>query len=145
MARGPQVLRFPVHGPGTAKLGEHLGGPTVTADSRTFGTDPARQRRYRAFLQRRLPRFLGPELATRTCLYTLTPDDGFVLDRVPEQPQIAVAVGAGRALEYASLFGRLLTELALQGHASQPLGDFRLDRPALTGQAAAATVSGDAT
>jgi sarcosine oxidase len=123
---------FPVHGPGATKLGEHIGGPDTTADSRTFAPDPARQQRYQTFLQHRLPRFLGPEKATRTCLYTLTPDDLFVLDRVPERPQIAVAVGAGHAFKYASLFGQLLTELAVQPRTSQPIESFRLDRLALT-------------
>lgn len=124
---------FPVHGPGATKLGEHLGGPVVTADSRTFTADPERQQRYRAFLEQRLPRFLGPEVTTRTCLYTLPPDDSFVLDLVPEWPQIAVAVGAGHAFKYASLFGRLLTELAVQPKPSHTLESFRLDRPALSG------------
>ena len=48
----------------------------------------------RAFLARYLPDALGPEIYTKTCLYTLTPDRDFVLDAVPEAEGVFVAIGA---------------------------------------------------
>ena len=41
-----------------------------------------------------------------TCLYTLTADRDFVLDRVPDHPQVLVALGAAHGFKFASWFGR---------------------------------------
>jgi sarcosine oxidase len=123
---------FPVYGEVATKLGEHMGGPEVTAETRTFEPDPARQARYRAFLQRHIPGFVGPELYTKTCLYTVPPDQNFVLDALPGDPRVVVAVGAGHAYKFAALIGRILAELACDGTCSHRLEAFALTRPALT-------------
>ena len=68
-----------------------------------------------AFLRGHLPGALGPDIYTKTCLYTLTPDRDFVLDRVPEAPNVLVALGAAHAFKFASLFGRILAELIVDG------------------------------
>jgi sarcosine oxidase len=60
---------FPVYGEVATKLGQHMGGPETTATTRTFEPDPVRQKRYAAFVEQHLPRFGGPELHTKTCLY----------------------------------------------------------------------------
>jgi sarcosine oxidase len=123
---------FPVYGEVATKLGEHMGGNEVTAGTRTFEPDPVRQRRYREFLQERVPGFLGPELYTKTCLYTVPPDQNFVLDTLEKHPQISVAVGAGHAYKFAALIGEILSELALDGESSYPIEEFALTRTALT-------------
>ncbi len=122
---------FPVHGEVATKMGQHNGGPTVTAESRDFDPDPVRQQRYRDFLNRYIPGFVGPERDTKTCLYTVPPDQNFVLSTVPEYPQMSVAVGAGHGFKFASLMGRTLSQLALDGRTDYPIEAFRIDRPAL--------------
>ena len=128
---------FPVYGEVATKLGQHMGGlkKPVTADTRTFEPDPVRIRRYRNFLGKHIPGFLGPELYTKTCLYTIPPDQNFVIDTLPEHPQISVAVGAGHAYKFAGLIGRILADLALEGKSSFPIRAFRLDRPAISDEA----------
>ena len=100
-------------------MGQHNGGHKVTPDTRTFEPDAVRQQRYRNFLQRYLPRFVGPELYTKTCLYSVPPDQNFVLDQQPQYPQIAVFVGAGNSFKFASLLGKILSELALDRQKNQ--------------------------
>jgi sarcosine oxidase len=123
---------FPVYGEVATKLGQHMGGPEVTAGTRGFQPDPARVARQREFLAARVPGFLGPELYTKTCIYTIPPDQNFVLDTLPEHPGVSVAVGAGHAYKFASLLGRILGELAVKGRTDYPIEKFRLTRPALT-------------
>jgi len=123
---------FPIHGEVATKLGQHMGGPETTADGRTFEPDPVRRERYRQFVERHLPRFGGPELYTKTCLYTVPPDQGFVLDTVAEHPQVSVAVGAGHAYKFAALIGGLLADLAMDRAPAHPIDAFSLTRPALT-------------
>ena len=126
---------FPVYGEVATKLGEHMGGHEVSAETRDFEPDPVRQRRYREFLQRRVPGFLGPEVYTKTCLYTVPPDQNFILDTLEEHPQISVAVGAGHAYKFAALIGEILAQLALEGESEYPIREFALTRPALTDEA----------
>jgi sarcosine oxidase len=123
---------FPVYGDVATKLGQHMGGHEVTPETRTFDPDPIRQERYRHFLERYLPGFLGPELRTKTCPYTLPPDHHFVLDSLPDHPQISVVVGAGQAFKFASLIGRILAGLAMDGSSAYPIEPFKITRPAIT-------------
>jgi len=133
---------FPVYGEVATKLGQHMGGlaKPVTAETRTFEPDPVRIERYRNFLERYIPGFLGPELYTKTCLYTIPPDQNFVIDTLPEHPQISVAIGAGHAYKFAGLIGRILSELALDGESTFPIEAFRLERPAISDAAFAKTL-----
>jgi sarcosine oxidase len=123
---------FPVYGEVATKAGQDVGGEVVTADTRTFEPNPRAAADLRRFLERYIPRSLGPELYTKSCLYTLTPDRDFVIDTLPEHPQIAVAIGAGHAFKFAGLIGRILSQLAIQGGSDYPIEAFQLDRPALT-------------
>ncbi|MEU6698573.1 N-methyl-L-tryptophan oxidase [Pseudonocardia sp. NPDC046786] len=123
---------FGVHGEMATKLGQHMGGHETTADDRTFEPDPVRRDRYARFVERHIPRFGGPELYSKTCLYTVPPDQDFVLDTVPGHPQIVVAVGAGHAFKFAALIGGLLADLAAGRAPAHPLDAFSITRPALT-------------
>jgi sarcosine oxidase len=123
---------FPVYGEVATKLGQHMGGDETTADDRSFEPDPVRRERYAEFVARHIPRFGGPELYSKTCLYTVPPDQNFILDRLPEHPQIVVANGAGHAYKFAALIGRLLTDLALDREPTHPIDGFTITRPALT-------------
>src|SRR5438105_12532703 len=87
--------------------------------------------RVSAFVQRTLPRMDGPVLYSKTCLYTLTPDRDFVIDTLPGFPQIALALGAAHGYKFASLIGRILSDLALDGRTDYNIAPFAVDRPIL--------------
>jgi sarcosine oxidase len=103
----------------------------VTADSRTFEPDQAALARVRSFLSKHIPTALGPVIYTKTCLYTLTPDKDFILDALPRHPNALVAIGGGHGFKFASLIGRILSELAVDGRTGYDIAPFRLDRPTL--------------
>ena len=115
----------------TADAAEYTLGQEVTADTRTFDPDLEARDRVVRFLERHLPGALGPIIYTKTCLYTLTPDRDFVLDVLPEHPEIAVAIGGGHGFKFASLIGQILSELSIDGHSPRDLAPFRIDRPIL--------------
>jgi sarcosine oxidase len=123
---------FPVHGEVATKLGQHMGGHETTAEDRTFEPDPVRRARYADFVARHIPRFGGPELYTKTCLYTVPPDQDFIIDTLPEHPQVVVANGAGHAFKFAALIGQLLADLVVGRAPSHPIDAFSITRPALT-------------
>ena len=127
----PCFYGFPVFGEPGPKVGQDAGGRETTGDTRTFDPDPEALERVVRFLERHLPGALGPILYTKTCLYTLTPDRDFVLDVLPEHPEVAVAIGGGHGFKFASLIGQILSELAVDGRTARDLAPFRIDRPIL--------------
>ncbi len=127
----PCYYGFPVYGEAGIKVAQDVGGVEVTAVSRTFTPDTAHAQRVADFTQRLLPGGYGPPILTKTCLYTLTPDRDFVIDTLPGRPHIAVAIGAGHAFKFASLIGKLLGELVVDGPTSADLSPFKIDRPIL--------------
>ncbi len=127
----PSFYGFPVYGEAGPKAAQDVGGEVVTAESRSFAPNPALQQRVNDFVQRILPRAYGPPILSKTCLYTLTPDRDFVIDTLPENPNVIVAVGAGHAFKFASVIGRILSELALKGTTDQDISAFRINRDIL--------------
>ncbi|HWI46170.1 MAG TPA: N-methyl-L-tryptophan oxidase, partial [Rubrobacter sp.] len=104
---GPDYTFYglPVYGAVGSKAGQDTGGDVVTVDTRTFIPNPRVLATLRDFLQRYIPRSLGPELYTKTCLYDMPPDREFVLGTVPGVPQVAFFCGAGHAFKFAGLAG----------------------------------------
>jgi sarcosine oxidase len=127
----PCFYGFPVFGEAGTKAAQDAGGKPVTPDGRSFEPDPANAAGVRAFLAKYLPSALGPEIYTRTCLYTLTPDRDFVIDGVPEADGAFVAIGAGHAFKFASVIGKTLSELAIDGCTDVDLRPFSIERPVL--------------
>ncbi len=127
----PCYYGFPVFGEAGTKAAQDAGGKPVTPDGRSFEPDAANLARVREFLSQYLPAALGPEICTKTCLYTLTPDRDFVIDAVPDVDGVFVAIGAGHAFKFASLIGKTLSELALDGSTEVDLGPFSIARPIL--------------
>jgi sarcosine oxidase len=68
---------------------------------------------------------------TTTCLYTLTADRDFVLDRLPGCEQVSVALGAAHGFKFAAWFGRTLAELGPGVPKPPQLDPFALDRSSL--------------
>ena len=127
----PCYYGFPVFGEQATKIAQDAGGKSVTAETRTFEPDPANFDGVTRWAERYLPTALGPLLYTKTCLYTLTPDRDFVIDRIPGHDNAVIAIGAGHAFKFASVIGRILSELALDRSTPSDLEPFTLGRPIL--------------
>lgn len=105
------------------KFGRHDDGETCTADTvrRTVSEDEVRA--MLAVLGRYLPEAAGSVLMTVTCLYTMTPDAHFVVDRHPRWAQVALACGfSGHGFKFAPVIGEALADLALDGRSALPIG-----------------------
>jgi sarcosine oxidase len=128
----PSFYGFPVFGEtDSVKVTQDAGGRAVDPDTRGFEEDPAITARVTAFLERYLPSALGPVRRLKTCLYALTPDRDFIVDRLPGHPNVSVAAGGGHGFKFAAAIGRILSDLALDGATKSDLSAFRIDRPIL--------------
>lgn len=127
----PSFYGFPVFGEPAVKVAQDAGGRPVDPDARDFEPDEENLARVQRFLERYLPSALGPIHYTKTCLYTLTPDRDFVIDRIPGHAGVAVAIGAGHGFKFASVIGRILSELIADRSTPSDISEFSLRRPIL--------------
>ena len=83
-----------------------------------------------------MPRLVGDSARARsrlrdsaTCLYTMTPDDDFIVDRHPEFNTVVFAAGfSGHGFKFAPLIAVALADLVLLGETSLPIGFLSLGR-----------------
>lgn len=123
---------FPVHLHGFIKIGDHRKGPVVKkADpSLLRESTPRFEKSCRQFLKRFLPE-LAPftEFEGHVCWYDNTPDDDFILDRLPDAPNAFVAAGfSGHGFKFAPIVGKSMAELMTAGKSELNLHRFRLGR-----------------
>ncbi len=80
----------------------------------------------RRWLSTRLPDLATAKwLGGRQCLYTLTPDEHFVLGLHPDSPSVAVACGfSGHGFKFAPVIGEILADLVTTGATTHSIGLF---------------------
>jgi sarcosine oxidase len=76
-----------------------------------------------------LPAANGKLVAAATCLYTMAPDGDFIIDTLPDHPQIVIASPcSGHGFKFAPLVGEILADLATKGATARDISRFRLRR-----------------
>ncbi len=121
---------FPVFGVPGFKIGRyhHLGEET-TPETIERSVSERDEEVLRAVLSRCFPDADGPTMALKTCLFTNSPDEHFMIDVLPDHPQVSVAGGfSGHGFKFASAVGEVLADLARGEPTAQDLSMFRLDR-----------------
>ncbi len=115
------------------KVAEHSGGRLLhdpLAIDRSV--DPTEQRRLEKFVSAHLPGVKSHVTNHATCLYTMSPDEHFIVDHHPALPQVVFAAGlSGHGFKFAPALGRALAEMALAGRTKLPLDFLSLNRFAL--------------
>ncbi len=127
----PSFYGFPIFGEPAVKIAWDRCEISTDPENRSFEPRADVTDAVLGFAGRHLPAAVGPVRLAKTCLYTLTPDRDFVVDRVPGTQNIFTAVGAGHAFKFASLIGKVLTDLALDGETSHDITALAADRPIL--------------
>ncbi len=115
------------------KVAEHTGGDPV-ADPLDVDREPHRadQERVEQFLANHLPGVRREIAHFSVCMYTLTPDEHFIVDRHPSDPRIVLAAGlSGHGFKFTGVLGEALADLALSGRTDLPIGFLSLDRAGL--------------
>ncbi|MBX3439095.1 MAG: N-methyl-L-tryptophan oxidase [Planctomycetaceae bacterium] len=114
----------------TIKLAEHSGGVPVddplTVDRGRHDVDLAPVHR---FITESL-RHVSPQPRRHAvCMYTMSPDAHFLIDRHPEYPQVVFGAGfSGHGFKFTSVVGEVLADLTIEGQTSRPVGFLGLER-----------------
>lgn len=97
------------------KIGLHYGMPTT---ARTIDREikPEEIELLVNVLDRYMPGASGPVVKQITCMYTMTPDEDFIVELHPEHPQVAIACGfSGRGYKFAPTIGEIMADLLIDG------------------------------
>jgi sarcosine oxidase len=127
----PLLYGFPLTGPDSegVKVGLHGSDEFCSPESVDRTIRPADERIIRARVAEALPLLAGRLLHAETCLYTMTPDEHFVIDKHPEFSQVTLAAGfSGHGFKFAPVLGEVLAELATGGSPEYDLGLFSTRR-----------------
>lgn len=121
---------FPKLDEAGVKVGDHSGGESVDDPS-------ALQREARADDMQRMGGFIathlpgaGPAVTRHSvCMYTMTPDEHFIIDRLDGEHQVCFAAGfSGHGFKFAPVVGEALADLALAGRTLLPIDFLRAGR-----------------
>jgi sarcosine oxidase len=127
----PLLYGFPLTGADSegVKVGLHGSNKFCTPETVDREIRAEDERVIRKRLAEALPLLAGRLLHAETCLYTMTPDEHFVIDKHPEFSQVTLAAGfSGHGFKFASVFGEVLAELATNKKPAYDLALFSLRR-----------------
>jgi sarcosine oxidase len=118
---------FPSYGTPGFKLGKyHHLREQVDPDRMDRECHPEDESVLREAIRLYFPDADGPTMAMKTCLFTNSYDEHFVLDVHPDFPQVSIAAGfSGHGFKFASVVGEIMADFATMGHSAR-LGDLDL-------------------
>jgi sarcosine oxidase len=127
---GPLFYGFPR----TLEIGEpkvaiHSQGEACTRSSIDRIVHPWDEAAIRSAIKSRIPALNGEISRAVTCMYTMTPDQHFIIDRHPRHPQVWIAAGfSGHGFKFSSVVGEILCDLALSRQPSSDIALFSIAR-----------------
>jgi monomeric sarcosine oxidase len=130
IADGPlgSVYGLPSFGGPGIKVGNHSGGEETTPElaNRAVGAEETEE--VLPFVRPSLPLVSDRVIESAVCLYTMTPDHHFIVDRHPSYPNLAFGAGfSGHGFKFAPAIGELLVDLVLSSR-TQPFPRFAVSR-----------------
>lgn len=111
------------------KVGGHDPGEPCTPDTARRTVTVEEIENVRSIFERCLPGCATAMSMAATCLYTVTPDRHFIIDRHPEHPQVSYAAGfSGHGFKFGPTIGEVLADLAIEGSSRHDVAFLRAAR-----------------
>jgi sarcosine oxidase len=127
---GKHYYGFPTHEGHGLKIGwyHHFREPINPAEPDRV-TRADEEAALRGFVERYLPDGAGPTEMLTTCIFTNTPDEHFIVDVLPDVPQVVVlSPCSGHGYKFCSVIGEIAADLVIEGTTAHDIDLFRLDR-----------------
>ena len=125
---------FPMIDGQTFKMASHHGFELMERPEEKDAHEPtpARIEALRSCIRRCLPSASTELTRAAHCIYTMTPDEDFVIDQHPSFPQVSFASGfSGHGFKFASVVGEVLADLAMHGKTRHPIDFLSASRAAI--------------
>jgi sarcosine oxidase len=117
-------------GPIGLKLALHKIGAEVDPDYVDRNIFQEDEEILRNVLKKYIPDAAGNTLTLKSCLYTNSEDENFIIDHMPGYDgKVTIASGfSGHGFKFASVIGEMLADLAVKGETDLPIEFLRLNR-----------------
>ena len=121
---------FPVYGIPGFKVGRyHHLEEVIDPDFAIKTVNSEDEAVLRSAVERYFPKANGATMTLKTCMFTNTPDEHFIVDLLPANSQVAVAAGfSGHGFKFASVIGEILADLAINGETEHNIDLLKIDR-----------------
>lgn len=116
------------------KIGRYDNGDPIdpTYYNKSFGSYVKDEKDISGFLNAYMQQANGNINVGKTCMFTNTLDEHFVIDKHPKYEHIVIAAGfSGHGYKFSSAVGEILYELATKGKSKQDISLFKITRPSL--------------
>jgi sarcosine oxidase len=102
----------------------------TTADAINRVVDPAESAKfYRDHVQGRMAGATPRVVQAAACLYTVTPDRGFIIDRHPDQDRVfVISACSGHGFKHSAGIGNVVAEKVAEGRSAIDLSPFSVSR-----------------
>ena len=127
----PLLYGFPLTEPNSVgvKVALHGVEEVCTPETVYRGIRPEDESMMRERLATSVPRLAGRLVQAETCLYTMTPDENFVIGFHPRHAAVTLIAGlSGHGFKFAAVLGEVLADLSINGESRFDLRLFSLDR-----------------
>jgi sarcosine oxidase len=122
---------MPVRAGQGLKVGRHSGGEEADPDQSTaHPSDLADRNSVEEFLGEHLPRVMTEQLLNWSgCFYTMTPDQHFIVDQLPDNPLVTVVAGlSGHGFKFSCVLGEIAASMATARPVEFDVGFLSLKR-----------------
>ena len=121
---------FPQYGVPGFKIGKyHHRAESVDPDTMDRSVNADDEAVLRGCVRSFFPAADGERLRASVCIFTNTPDEHFIIDRLPGAPEVlVVSACSGHGFKFCSVIGEIVADLVTRGETTQDVSLFKLDR-----------------
>ncbi len=113
------IYGFPLGDEPGVKVANHSGGEPADLETVDRNVRPGEEAEVAAWVQQFLAGVSAEVVDRAACLYTMTPDTDFIVDRHPDHSGVAIGAGfSGHGFKFTPAIGELLANLALDPTAT---------------------------
>lgn len=124
------IYGIPSHDGTGFKIAFHVGDTVNHPSEINYTPDEDNVKSLRTFMKAHIPEVASaPVRESRICLYTMTPDEHFIIDTHPAHKHIAIGAGfSGHGFKFSTIIGKMLTDIVLEGETPHNDSLFKMDR-----------------
>tara|TARA_Y100001970_G_scaffold62336_1_gene79694 strand:+ start:55328 stop:56659 length:1332 start_codon:yes stop_codon:yes gene_type:complete len=125
----PSLPRFTFEEPSGFKFAHHTKGKLTDPDIVNRNVSKEEEKTLVEAIKKFIPKGIETITSLKTCLYTYSPDEDFILDFYNNNEDVVIASGfSGHGFKFASVIGEILSELVTKGKSIHPINFLKSNR-----------------
>lgn len=124
------IYGLPSHHGSGFKIAFHVGDTVNHPSEINYTPDDENVASLRKFMEAHIPGVADALVReSRICLYTMTPDEHFIVDTHPVHNHVAIGAGfSGHGFKFSTIIGKMLTDIVLDGDTPHNDTLFKINR-----------------